>query len=373
MKHIEPITASDILGQLPDLQAYSSADIAPVEPDVLICAVGFEDRATALVDIDPPVRPKHLILVEYATNAPDNARSLAKLRSLAPEREHCVIPYERSSFRQKLRAELSAYSEPAEYSIVVDVSAMASFVLFKVLETIVDHFDHSSLRLLYAEAAIYYPSVTEWNEFRQNTEDAPDLLAIAEHFERVNFQSRGIESTYDSERFPGRNTSGMPTQMVAVPNFSLERMKTMLARAEGLYTSIRDETVWLLGDPPNKALHGWRLDALGGLYQVDSKGIPVSTLNYKHIIRVLEDRWDEAFIERHLVIATLGSKMQHVGTFLFLLMHPDVGLMLSEPSHFVVERFSEGVGDIWSLSLGKVDRMAELLRSRGCLAFHWQA
>ena len=88
-------------------------------------------------------------------------------------------------------------------------------------------------------------------------------------------------------------------------------------------------------------------------------------------MRVLEDIWEESYANRHVVVATLGSKMQHVGTFLFLQMHSEVGLVLSEPNGFVAGRFSSGVGPTWVMNLGKIGEMTSKLDGRGTLAYEW--
>src|SRR3712207_8526259 len=58
--------------------------------------------------------------------------------------------------------------------------------------------------------------------------------------------------------------------------------------------------------------------------------------------------------------STLGSKMQHLGTFLFLQMHPEVGLVLSEPNDFVAGRFSQGIGQVWVMKARSEEHTSEL-------------
>ena len=89
-------------------------------------------------------------------------------------------------------------------------------------------------------------------------------------------------------------------------------------------------------------------------------------------MRALEEIWETSYATHHVVIATLGSKMQHVGTFLFLQTHPEVGLVLSEPSNFVASRFSSGIGQIWLLDLGSIGELKTLLEARGTLSYEWE-
>ena len=59
---------------------------------------------------------------------------------------------------------------------------------------------------------------------------------MAERYEKTHFQSKGVEFTYESDVFPGQNVGPLATEVVAVPSFSLLRMKAMLAYAELNYS-----------------------------------------------------------------------------------------------------------------------------------------
>ena len=175
------------------------------------------------------------------------------------------------------------------------------------------------------------PARSEWEAFFNNVPAPRDNLSIAEQYEQRHFQSRGVDVTYESDVFPGQNVGPLATEVVAIPSFSLQRMKSMLIHVESQY-SVRDEDVrWFLGQPPDRVRNGWRYDALAALYNVRDRGFGVSTRDYKDILQRLDRRWEQIHTERHLTIATLGSKMQHLGCFLFLVMHPECGLLLCEP------------------------------------------
>ena len=113
------------------------------------------------------------------------------------------------------------------------------------------------------------------------------------------------------------------------------------------------------------------MNALSDLFVLNQKGIPVSTFHFKEMALELEEIWRQSHINYHMVIVTLGSKMQHVGTFLFLRAHPEVGLMLSEPSHFVSEKFSENIGSVSRVSLGNVGELEDHIGTRGEFRFDW--
>jgi hypothetical protein len=75
--------------------------------------------------------------------------------------------------------------------------------------------------------------------------------------------------------------------------------------------------------------------------------------------------------ERYFGASAMGSKMQHLGAFLFLQMHPECGLLLCEPEKFIASNYSVGVGSKWWIDFGRVSEIDRLLASRGELRFNW--
>lgn len=371
MIHIDRIGSRDVISKLPDMQEVGEREPVLEDGDVLICAAGFEDRTTAIAsqEISPNCKT---LLIEYSTNTNDNADNLKSLQSLTPSGPSEHVIYDRFEFRRKLTSSVRNLAEGSPKTVVVDISGMASFVLSRVLDAVMQSFPDSSLQIFYAEAKEYYPSKKEWEKFLSKLKNASDLLEMAEQYEENKFQSQGMEVAYESETFPGKNIGPVATQVVVIPNFSLERTKSLLSFAESQYNTDRDKVIWLLGNPPNQEKNGWRLDALAKLYQLGSRGVPVDTLDYRGVIRVLEDQWDELHVENHIVVASLGSKMQHVGTFLFLCMHREVGLVLGEPTHYVANRYSRGIGTSWRLDFGPIADLKNLLAKRGTLEFEWR-
>jgi hypothetical protein len=241
----------------------------------------------------------------------------------------------------------------------------------RALATIWRSVPQAALSVFYAEANEYHPTLDEWNEFFSNVSDPKDNLIIAEKYEQTYFQSKGVDETFECDVFPGRNIGPLATEVVAVPGFSLHRLKAMLAFAESQYNVSTDEVQWYLGQPPDKGRNGWRYDAMASLYNVENRGVAISTRDYLDIFQKLDARWEKRFGERHLVVASMGSKMQHVGIFLFLQMHQECGLLHCEPESFLTKQYSSGVGTCWWLEFGKVHEMAETLAMRGNLQFVW--
>lgn len=371
MVEISQVGIADVLHRLPEVVPWRNVLVASDALDLIICCAGFEDRSISVLNDFRNQSIAVGALITYPTNERDNAPREATFCSSDIVRSWRKVRYDRDSFLHELREVLKCCQEQSSPRVVVDLSAMASYVMYRVLAAVWEVLPNARLAIYYAEADHYFPTEAEWGEFYKSLPDPTDNLAIAEHYEERHFQSRGIDETYDSDVFPGRNIGPLPTSIVAIPTFSLQRMKTMLAFVESQYNVPRGGITWFLGQPPDRTKNGWRYDALAALYNVRSDGIGVSTRDFRDVLDRLDGLWHKNHTEKHLVVAPLGSKMQHLGAFLFLEMHPECGLIVCEPREFLASEYSAGIGPTWWLDFGKVSDLAGLLDSRGSLIFSW--
>ena len=367
MARVTQITWSEIVATTPGFEPWHLE--AAERVDLLVVAAGFEERARAILNADLWPNPKQVLAIEYPTNLEDNRETFDAIYEKSCFLES--IRYERRLFLEDCRQYFNRYSGFSGKHLVVDLSGMSSYVFFCLMETLVQCCAEAKVSIFYAEALEYFPTKGDLEGLQNALGSADDLLQQAEIFEKRNFQSRGIDAVYESELFPGRNVGDLPTRLVVIPNFSRDRTETMITRACELYNAHRDNVVWLIGQPPDEAKNGWRVEGLSRLYFANNLGVPVSTLNYKEMAWKLSDLWEEFESKYHMVILTLGSKMQHLGTFLFLQAHKDVGLVLSEPGGFVADRFSKGVGSTWKIQLGSILALRELILKRGMMKFEW--
>ena len=371
MAELATIEIGEILGKLPEIVPFNIELLGDEPLDLLICCAGFESRSTAIVKNMKEAVIGNIIVIVYATNDEDNSNAINDFRTLNTLNDFKLIKYERSTFVENLRAALFPYRTYEHPHIAVDLSGMASFVFYRVFSTLFEDLPHGELGAYYSEALSYAPSREDWDNFFNNVPDPKDSLSIAEKYEQSNFQSKGVDVTYESDVFPGKNVGPVATEVIAIPNFSLQRMKSMLCHVESQY-SVQDKDVrWYLGVPPDRFRNSWRYNALAALYNVQERGVGISTRDYKDIFQRLDRHWEESFANRHLIIATLGSKMQHVGCFLFLKTHPECGLLLCEPQEFIADQYSMGIGPIWWLNFGKIQEVHDLIASRGKLKFLW--
>ena len=371
MPEILQVSLGDVLRDLPEVVPWKPSLIGDGGIHVLVCCVGFEDRARAVFGDIRDIAVESVAGVVYPTNQEDNAVSLKAFKGCAAQKKPVEIEYDRRSFLKSIRESLAPFSgiEPAR--VVIDLSGMASYVVYRVLWAVFEMLPQAELGIYYAEAEHYSPSQEEWEAFYRSVSDPDDNLAMAERYEETHFQSIGVDETYESDVFPGRNIGPLATEVIAMPSFSLQRMKSMLAYAKSQYSVPQGNVRWFLGQPPDRKKNGWRYEALTGLYNVRNEGVAVSTLHYPDTLQQLDAVWEDQQTPRHLVIASMGSKMQHLGTFLFLKMHPECGLLLCEPEKFKASRYSTGVGAKWWLDFGTVAKIDKLLHRRGTLRFEW--
>ena len=371
MVEIQQIQIADIIARLPQLIPWDDKRVVGGQSTCLVVCAGFEDRATAIVKAVGSTSILHLIVIDYPTNESDNAISSVLFNSISAIKSTRIL-YNKSTFYQEFCVAIEAHATVDGFKVVVDVSAMASYVTSRVFGAIWRKVANADVTVFYAEAEEYHPTRVEWEEFFKGITDPEENLSIASRYEELYFQSRGVGETYECDVFPGSNPGPLATELIAIPSFSLQRVKSMTTFAESRYNVSPRSIKWFLGSPPDKPKNGWRFDALAKLYNVRTGGFAVDTRDYRDILRRLDEMWlDSLMKERHLVVAGMGSKMQNIGVFLFLLMHRECGLLHSEPKEFLAKRYSNGIGPIWCLEFGMATKIAELLSSRHTLKFHW--
>lgn len=374
MPEIHQRSLQDIIGQLPVMTDLDGGKPPLDRIHLLITAAGFEDRATAICAVASTLEIDNHVVITYPTNRQDNESSREKLIGIPRSEQLHEVAYDRAEFRTRLLSIFEGYAARPGINVVVDVSGLSSYTFFRLMPVCLETLPAARLHIFYAEAEEYFPEQKEWTEFLLSIADPSDSLMIARRYaERpAGFQSRGVEIVFESEAFLGSNQDALPVQIVAFPNFSLERMKSMVSFCENQFNSLGRDTEWFLGQPPDVVKNGWRAEALRKLYLVGEDRLhSVSTLQYRDTLRALDDLWESKCTERHMIITTLGSKMQHFGVLCFLKMHQDVGLVLSEPAEFVAGRFSTGIGRRWWIDCGCASDLVKLLESRGELTFRW--
>lgn len=359
----------DILKDLPEIERFNSLQ----EWDAIVCALGFEDRSHAIVDeiaANGIRRGATLLLIRYPTNDNDNRESerffLYAARQMAGLQE---IRYSRHDHSTLMAHALQSGLLKQGSRVLFDISSCSSYVFYPTIKELLNC--DISLTIGYSEAKTYYPTKDEWSKIASNAKSENSLFV--QSFENAGFQSLGVDDIYSYPLFSEMNPGNRPGVLVAVPNFSVLRMNAIRTRDRETNNTPFEKVHWLIGVPPGRQ-NKWRMDAIKATNNLDNalagRITHVSTYQYKEMLKTLEAVWLDNCHSSYISVGPLGSKMQHVGTFLFLYLHQDVGLWLAEPKEFRASRFSKGCGPTWQLEIGSTKALREKLN--GYMTFAWK-
>jgi hypothetical protein len=369
MPTIRDSTFSDVVASFDDWQTFSDIGGATL----FIAAMGFEERSAACFEhwcAATSTNNRAAILVRYPFNRVENEVQEARFDEAARRGKVEIVHLDydqRSLYGATIALAKGVRNSSA---VVVDLSSLASFALFPILAAVVHALPNSSLQICYSEAADYFPKRAEWETFQEKVIEL-DLFERSRLFDQQHFQSSGVEMVFECPPYTGHNPDKLPSSVILIPNFAFERVNRMIDFASDKYSVSRDRYEWIIGVPPDRDKNGWRHDALWQMFDKPPRKHEASTLHYKEILLVLQGLWEERRFAESLTVATAGSKAQHLGTFLFLSMHPEVALVLSQPKEFIAAKYSEKTGSQWQLDMGIIRDCLERLTSWNEIVFSW--
>lgn len=357
---------SDILKELPDLEPLN----IEMPSDLFLCTVGFEDRTHSIIDeyCQTDFAPNsQFLFIKYPTNKKDNDRNLPFFQKAGKKMAGMDdILYSRGSYTQKLKTKLQSLISKCSFRVIFDISTCSSYVFYPTLSELMKY--DIDLTIVYSEADTYFPIKDEWENVNKKAKEENSFFI--ESFENAKFQSTGVDDLYAYSPFSEFNSGNKPSLLVAVPNFSAKRMNAIVHIDRELNKTPYGNIIWLIGEPPAEK-NKWRIDAIKRTNNiVQAQTHFVSTLKHKEMILELEDIWSNSKYDYHMTIGSLGSKMQHLGTFFFLALHQEIGLWLAEPKEFNAERFSTGYGPLWQLRFGKTSELWRILKKY--MTFRWK-
>jgi hypothetical protein len=328
--------------------------------DVVIATLGFEDRCFAALDAlaAANVTVEHLVVTEYSTNPDDNNKNRERFQELA---EHlCDEPTWLQSddvqFSAELRERLSGWIAPEAGStrLAWDISVAANRLIMQVTAVLLDL--ACDLTVLYAEAAEYFPTESEYR-------------ASAAHAERDLIES-GTLAVDVAASYAGDHSSHLPNHLVVFPGYSRDRVRRVIAKVDPdlLDNLVEAPITWLIGSP-HAAPNAWRRDAvieiqgLSGCPDV----VEVSTFSLLDTLTTLERVCEPRRLSANLTLCPMGSKLQTLGCALFCHANPEVRVMLAVPAVYMAGHYTKGVEELWALDFGASDQLCEGLASVGTL------
>jgi len=363
---ISRIEIADILNDLPLCSKFDREK----QYDVIICTLGFEDRTFRIINelSDNKLKNSTLILINYPTNFDENNKNLGQFMKAAKRmRDFIQINYSRQNFQNDLNSVFSKLIFDNS-NIGFDISTCSSYVFYPVIHKLLT-FD-IDVTLLYSEAKTYFPSYDEWNNVAKRASKEDRLFV--QTFENAEFLSKGIDDVYPCPLFSEMNPDNRAALLIAVPNFSAMRMNAITNKDRETNKTTLERIHWIISLPPSHSKK-WRMEAVKKTNNLDniksSHIFTASTLDYKDILTTLENIWMDNKHKYYISIGSLGSKMQHLGIYLFMCLHPDTGLWLSEPKEFRANRFSSGSGDLHQICLGQSSHLKSIFAKY--MSFNW--
>jgi hypothetical protein len=349
---------SDGLSQMPDIKPLEIGE----QNDLFISVLGFEERALAVSRMLSAggFRCGTAMYVQYRNPKVDNSANLPGLMSSLMEvsaTPPIVIPDFEAGKRIRTHIQSLANVTNREVTVTLDLSAASVALILQFMHALIDL--PVSLRICYTEADLYFPTKEDYSSNPQTWLSDDNLKTEI-----------GVDSVRISPDYPGQHSVLLPHSFILVPNFNPARAKAMLASwDEGLIANPTRAVTWLIG-VPHLAESAWRCQALKEINEVEDiqPQLEVGTFDYKDIIRVLDQLWNEQGRNRNITLALLGSKFQTLGSALFCELHPEVRVVTSSPTEFRQKRYSRGIRELWQVQFGSLKTFREILLSCG----EWQ-
>lgn len=324
------------------------------ESTVYIGAVGFEDRALAILSEVKRLKEtfEYIIGIEYEPADPrDRKDEFQRLASEAISQERNIrwVSYNRESpgrFDEALNLIRQMCFESAH--VCLDISAMSKLLILIVLQALRDL--DTSLTIVYAEAKVYHPTP---KEFEKGYEDVEEMMPKR----APEFLTSGVYKVVTTPALSSVAMQGYPTALVVFPTFNHNLFLALLNEV-----TPQDLTI-VEGEPP-KPHNKWRREAIRRVnekwYPLASKIKVASTFDYLETTNRLEELYETYKFTHEFVIAPANSKLQTVGVFVFKQMHPEVQIAYPTPRGFF-DQYTEDVEEIYQIPFSNFRHFIETL------------
>lgn len=354
-------TVADVVSTLPTVMPLKSDTSSPRQLDLWIATLGFEERCYAMGDalVQEGARAGHVILCRYATNPIENQANADALvdrgRQLGHEPDW--LDADQPNFTGELRVTLRELREQLDRPLRVawDISVASNELTVNLASVLLD--TDCVLEVMYAEAAIYYPTRDEY---------AADPGRWRES-DRMGLDQGTLNMRVSSEH-PGEHAGQLEDHLILIPGYSRDRVRRVISKLGLLSELPRASINWLIGRPHADA-DAWRRDALVAIHDIppEHDHAELSTFNYGDTMIELERIYQRVGISHNITLCPMGSKLQALGCALFGRARPDVRVMFAQPEQYNAKRYTEGVRALWRVALGPQDDLAARLADIGTL------
>ena len=364
MTRIKEIEFIDILSELPDIIPLNcEKELLNQVYDIFLCALGFEQRCLTIPEQlanTKGFKCEQAIYFEYSTNIKDNEvnkpRFSHALQQFTDSQKS--IQCDKNNITQNLREYLSLFIKSNKKpKIIFDISVCSSKLLLSVMKVLFE-FD-IYLQIIYSEAAIYHPT---WDEFKKE----PAQWTIEECFGIT----RGVGKVIPSPEYPG-SIKQNPNLIIAFLTFKSERTQAIITDIdETLLIRPKKRIKWIIGDPHIDDEHKRKRKEIMKKINKIPEECPtyeVCTFNYKDTLKTLDKIYNDDYLDFHINISALGSKMQTLGIAIFCYVRPEVSVYFAIPKEFNPKQYSEGCKATWKINFGDITNIKSMVNKVGQL------
>lgn len=362
MKYTVITKLDDVLPELPEILPFEAARrVVDPAKEVFLCVLGFEPRCLSIPErlAATDYRAGRSVCIRYATNPTENEVNLDQLTGYMESFSQSVheIREDESEFRKRLEELLFGTGSPADQTISVtfDISVAANRIIVKCLQALLE--SNVEVRIMYAEAEIYHPTKQEYEDKK-----------IACQTEATLGLDYGVSKIEFSLEYPGNHLDPLPDHLAIFPTFNKSRSWAAMDQVDPSLNPTK-QVDWLIGEPLHEK-DRWRTDAMIEINELTSEMTQklVSTFDYKESLRALESVHQAVWESKGLTVLPLGSKLQALAATIFCHMHRDVRLMYSIPIQYNASDYSNGCMKLWTLDLGPMHALRNLLSRVGSLS-----
>lgn len=354
---VTTVTYDRVAEKLPRVKPFTPG---PDRHDLLICAAGFEDRATHMVERlrQSAHTVSKAIVLDYNSNTEDNARMRQELVARVNDAVADVHIIDdrgtESEFDRRLQALV-----PANARVLFDVSACSGAYLLRVMRALFHHAQSNTVDLDIAYASAH--------EYKPTQEEADALIEKLRNGDASDGSTLGLD--YDADEnaqiiAPGDvRLEPVSEHAVVICGFNADRVSASLDKIDTSFNIDRDHpnVKFISGHPP-RARDEWRHGVMNSI-NGDRISEKASTLDYQETLRLLEAAYADTEPRSRLTVLPFGSKMQSVAVALFAEAHSDVRVQMLPPVSYGGAGYSHGVGETYLLPLGDLQVLSKTVRS----------
>lgn len=325
---------------------------------VLIVAAGFETRAHRVLELLTGYPLKRVILVEYPDGIPQNGDNLRLMLSqLASLGEGVSVlrvtldPRRPDDYLIALAKALQSWRPDVSGEVWLDITALPMQGICATLAAVRGSLPNRAVRVLYTEAAEYFPTKVEVMEATKGVpargqvtnDEAPKRSARrsdnATSVAPLQALSQEMSGNLIPKTFGGSSTA-VSTCLIVFAGYEKHR-------SIGVVDELNPSRLVLVFGQPARTQLQWRTSWSRKLHEGLQDARPtsseiVSTLDPLESLRLLNLYYAYLFADHNIAVSPICSKMQCVACYLFWERYRDVQLVFPIPVTYLPYRFSVG-------------------------------